>query len=101
MIPILKYGSFNNYIKFNEAISKVALKQYGDLRKLIHQGSYYISKVALKQYGELGKLINQGSNYIPPKPDNTNFSPFDAANDPNGLKKAMYIKAMKHDQKNG
>ncbi len=40
-IPILKYGPSNNFAKFKEAISKAALKQYGDLGKLICQGSYY------------------------------------------------------------
>ncbi len=38
-IPILKYGLSNNFAKFKEAISKAALKQYGDLGKVIHQGS--------------------------------------------------------------
>jgi hypothetical protein len=41
-IPILKYGPSNNFAKFKEAISKAALKQYGDLGNLIHQGSYYV-----------------------------------------------------------
>jgi hypothetical protein len=38
-IPILKYGPSNNF-PFKEAISEAALKQYGNLGKLPHQGSY-------------------------------------------------------------
>jgi hypothetical protein len=33
--PILKYGPSNNIAKFKEAISKTAIKQYGNLGKLI------------------------------------------------------------------
>ncbi len=76
-IPILKYGPSNNFAKFKEAISKAALKQYGDLGRLIHQGSYY----------------------IPPEPNRATYGPFDTANDPDGLKKATYLEAMKHHQK--
>ena len=39
-IPVLKYGPGNNFSKFKEAISNVALKEYGALGKLIKQGSY-------------------------------------------------------------
>jgi hypothetical protein len=76
-IPILKYGPSNNFAKFKEAISKAALKQYGDL----------------------GRLIRQGSYYIPPEPNRATYGPFDTANDPDGLKKATYLEAMKHHQK--
>ena len=34
-IPVLKYGPSNNFSKFKEAISKTALKNYGQLGKLI------------------------------------------------------------------
>jgi hypothetical protein len=34
-ILVLKYGPGNNFAKFKEAFSKVALKEYGDLGKLI------------------------------------------------------------------
>jgi hypothetical protein len=74
---ILKYGLSNNFTKFQEAISKAALKQYGNLGKLIHQGSYY----------------------IPPKPNRAMYGPFDAASNPNGLRKTTYLEAMKHHQK--
>ncbi len=75
--PILKYGPSNNIAKFKEAISKTAIKQYGNLGKLIWQGSYY----------------------IPSKPDRARYSPLDAANDPDGLKRAIYLEAMMHHQK--
>jgi hypothetical protein len=76
-IPILKYGPSNNFAKFKEAISKAALKQYGNP----------------------GRLIRQGSYYIPPKPNRATYGTFDTANDPDGLKKATYLEAMKHHQK--
>ncbi len=76
-IPILRYGPSNNFAKFKEAISKAALRQYGDL----------------------GKLICQGSYFIPPEPNRATYGPFDSANDPDGLKKATYLEAMKHHQK--
>jgi hypothetical protein len=76
-IPILKYGPSNNFAKIREAMSKAALKQYGDL----------------------GRLIRQGSYYIPPEPNKATYHHFDATNDPDGLKKATYLEAMKHHQK--
>ena len=32
-IPVLKYGPANNFTKFKEALSKKALKKYGNLGK--------------------------------------------------------------------
>mmetsp|Transcript_13264 Transcript_13264/g.19025 ORF Transcript_13264/g.19025 Transcript_13264/m.19025 type:complete len:209 (-) Transcript_13264:18-644(-) len=40
-IPVLKYGPANNFTKFKEALSKKALKKYGNLGKLIKLGKYY------------------------------------------------------------
>ena len=40
-IPILKYGPANNFTKFKEALYKTALKDYGNLGKLIKLGKYY------------------------------------------------------------
>jgi hypothetical protein len=77
VIPILKYGPSNNFTKFKEAMPKAALKQYDDLGRLIHQGSYF----------------------IPPKPNRATHCPFDSTNHPDGLKKATYLEAMKHHQK--
>jgi hypothetical protein len=36
-IPVLKYGPGNNFAKFRDALSKAALKEYGQLGKLIKQ----------------------------------------------------------------
>lgn len=74
--PILKYGPYNNLFKFNESLSKVALRQHGYLGKLIHQGSYYIKS----------------------KPDRAMYGPFDVTNDPDGIKKAICLEAMKQYQ---
>ena len=71
-IPILKYGPSNNFAKFKEAISKVALKEYGDLGKLIHQGIYY----------------------IPPAPDKAMNGLFELI-DIDGMNKATYLEDMK------
>jgi hypothetical protein len=40
-IPILWYGLNNNFSKFKEALSYQALKQFGDLGRLIELGQYY------------------------------------------------------------
>ncbi len=72
-IPVLKYGPGNNFAKFKEAISKVALKEYGDL----------------------GKLIRQGAYYIPPAPDKTKYGSFDPAIDVDGMNKVTYLEDMK------
>jgi hypothetical protein len=72
-IPILKYGPGNNFAKFKEAISKVALKEYGDL----------------------GKLIQQGTYYIPPALDKTTYGSFDPKVDVDGMNKATYLEDMK------
>jgi hypothetical protein len=40
-IPILQYGPNNNFSKFKEALSYQALKQFGDLGRLIELGEYY------------------------------------------------------------
>ncbi len=40
-IPILRYGPNNNFSKFKEALSYQALKQFGDLGRLIELGEYY------------------------------------------------------------
>ena len=41
-IPVLKYEPANNFLKFKEAISKTALKNYGQLGKSIKLGKYYV-----------------------------------------------------------
>jgi hypothetical protein len=37
VIPILKYGPSNNFMRFKEALSKKALLEFGNLGKLINQ----------------------------------------------------------------
>jgi hypothetical protein len=69
-IPILKYGPNNNLLKFKEALSKAALKNYGNL----------------------GKLIKQGSYYTPEMPERGDY---DLQNDPDGLNKMAYLEDMK------
>ena len=64
-IPILKYGPTNNFTKFMEALSKTALKDYGNL----------------------GKLIKLGKYYEPEEPDSTEY---DFVNDPMGINMANY-----------
>ncbi len=49
----------NNFAKFKEVISEVALKEYVDLGKLIHQGTYYIPPAPAKAiYGLFGPATN-------------------------------------------
>ena len=73
-IPILKYGPANNFTKFKEAISKTALKDYG----------------------QLGKLIKLGKYYEPEEPDSTEY---DMVNDPMGINMANYREDMKEYRK--
>jgi hypothetical protein len=40
-IPMLRFGKGNNYHKFKHALSEVALKEFGNLGKLINLGKYY------------------------------------------------------------
>ena len=73
-IPVLKYGPANNFSKFKEAISKSALKNYG----------------------QLGKLIKLGKYYVPEEPLSTDY---DFINDPLGVNKAAYLEDMKEYRK--
>jgi hypothetical protein len=41
-IPMLRYGKGNNFHKFKQALSEVALREYGNLGKLINLGKYYV-----------------------------------------------------------
>jgi len=73
-IPVLKYGPANNFSKFKEAVSKTALKNYG----------------------QLGKMIKLGKYYVPEEPLSTDY---DFVNDPMGVKKAAYLEDMKEYRK--
>jgi hypothetical protein len=41
-IPMLHYGKGNNFHKFKHALSEAALKDFGNLGKLINLGKYYV-----------------------------------------------------------
>jgi hypothetical protein len=41
-IPILKYGKGNNFYKFKTAVSTQAMKEFGNLGKLINLEAYYV-----------------------------------------------------------
>jgi hypothetical protein len=66
-IPVLRYGLNNNFAKFKEAMSKAALKNYGNLGRLIQL---------------------EGQNYQPPHPDRADY---DLTNDPTGLNQTKYL----------
>jgi hypothetical protein len=40
-LPILTFGPNNNFAKFKEALASKALREYGDLGRLIESGHYY------------------------------------------------------------
>jgi len=53
-IPMLKYGKGNNFYKFKAALSEAALKEYGNLGKLIEQEKYYVPVLDLPDYKAMG-----------------------------------------------
>jgi len=69
-IPILKFGPNNNFAKFKEALANKALREYGDL----------------------GRLIESGEYFVPEPPDVTDY---DLVNNPYGLNKATYLEQQK------
>ena len=73
-IPVLKYRPANNFTKFKEALSKKALKKYGNLGKLIKLEKYY-------------------------EPDEPDLMEYDMVNDPMGVNKANYMEDMKEYRK--
>jgi hypothetical protein len=68
-VPILTFGPNNNFAKFKEASSK-ALREYGDLGRLIDAGKYYSAE--------------------PPEPTD-----YDLVNDPYGLNCATFLEQQK------
>jgi len=68
-IPVLKYSPANNFIKFRDALSKAALKEYG----------------------EVGKLIKQEKLEKPQAPDRSQYN----FQDPDGIDKALYLEELK------
>jgi hypothetical protein len=53
-IPVLKYGKGNNYYQFQQALYKKALKDYGDLVKLITLNKNYVPRLRLLDYTVTG-----------------------------------------------
>ena len=41
-IPMLKYGKGNNFYKFKTAVATQAMKEFGNLGKLINLEAYYV-----------------------------------------------------------
>ena len=69
-IPILKYGPSNNFTLFKEALANAAMKEYGNLGKLIKLGKYY-------------------------EPEEPNIEDYDLDFDPHGMNKATYLEDVK------
>ena len=40
-VPLLKFGSGNNWLKFKEKISTACVERYGDLGRLMELDNYY------------------------------------------------------------
>jgi hypothetical protein len=53
-IPMLKYGKGNNFFQFQQALYKRALKDYGDLAKLLTLNKYYIPEIQLPDFTSAG-----------------------------------------------
>jgi hypothetical protein len=69
-LPILTFGPNNNFAKFKEALAAKALREYGDLGRLIESGHYYVPD--------------------PPDPDD-----YDLVTDPYQLNRAMFLEQQK------
>jgi hypothetical protein len=69
-LPILTFEPNNNFAKFKEALASKALREYGDLGRLIESGHYYIPD--------------------PPDPDDYNL-----VTDPYQLNRAMFLEQQK------
>jgi hypothetical protein len=53
-LPMLKYGKGNNYFKFKQELAEMAIKEYGNLGKLIELEKYYLPKLELLDYTAMG-----------------------------------------------
>jgi hypothetical protein len=69
-LPILTFGPNNNFAKFKEALATKALREYGDLGRLIESGHYYVPDL--------------------PDPDD-----YDLVTDPYQLNRAMFLEQQK------
>jgi hypothetical protein len=54
-LPVLKYGKGNNFHRFRLALTKVAIKEYGNLGKLIELEKYCVPKLVLTDYTAMGE----------------------------------------------
>jgi hypothetical protein len=53
-VPLLKYGKGNNFYAFQQALYRKALRDYGDLAKLITLNKYYEPELDLPDFTGLG-----------------------------------------------
>jgi hypothetical protein len=61
-IPMLKYGKGNNFYAFQQALAKRALRDFGDLGKLITDGEYYTPELTLMDptvYRDMGLTADE------------------------------------------
>jgi hypothetical protein len=58
-IPMLKYGKGNNFFQFQQALYKRALKDYGDLAKLLTLNKYYVPEIQLPDFTSAGASTNE------------------------------------------
>jgi hypothetical protein len=61
-VPLLRFGNNNNFHKFSEALSKVALREYGHLGKLIELEKYYEAKMPTRE--SLGLTADTDENKL-------------------------------------
>jgi hypothetical protein len=58
-IPMLKYGKGNNFFRFQQALYKRALKDYGDLAKLLTLNKYYVPEILIPDFTSAGASTNE------------------------------------------
>jgi hypothetical protein len=61
-VPLLHFGSNNNFHKFREALSKAALREYGHLGKLIELEKYYSPTIPTR--AALGITVDTEENKL-------------------------------------
>jgi hypothetical protein len=58
-IPMLKNGKGNNFFQFQQALYKRALKDYGDLAKLLTLNKYYVPEIQLPDFTSAGASTSE------------------------------------------
>jgi hypothetical protein len=53
-IPMLRYGKGNNFYKFRETLSEVAMEKFGNLGKLIDLEEYYLPEMVFTDFEAMG-----------------------------------------------